>query len=345
MLRVKAQPKVAKKTQQKSKVAKKHQQQKKKSHTSRRAFSTLKTTGDIDRLKQASRYPLTKQSQLPGGLRIATEQQDGQLATVGVFIDAGTRYETLENNGTAHFLEHTLFKGTNRRSRVQLEMEIENMGGSLNAFTSREQTVFTATVQKKNVAQAIDILGDIITQSRITEQAIENERGVILEEANSVAQDIQETVFDRLHLKAFDGSTLGFTILGPEENIKTITKQNIDTYVKTHYTSDRMAICVVGDVDHDMISAEVAQAFKSVPAVSPNGLVPNKGTAKFLRADVRVPDEEMDQTNIAIAWETAGWNDADHYPLMVFQMMLGNYNADRAAAETEGAEYAGDWPF
>ena len=112
---------------------------------------------------------------------------------MGVWIDAGSRYETPENNGAAHFLEHMAFKGTQRRTQVALETEIENMGGHLNAYTSREQTVYYAKVFKQDVPQALDILSDILSHSRLDPEAIERERDVILREMEEVNK-MQEEV-------------------------------------------------------------------------------------------------------------------------------------------------------
>ena len=123
-------------------------------------------------------------SGLENGLRIATESipSNNNTVSVGVFIDAGSRYETEQNNGSAHFLEHLAFKGTNKRTREQLEMEVEDIGGHLNAYTSREQTVYYAQVLKQDLNQAVDILGDILTNSTLDKSAIERERSVILQE-------------------------------------------------------------------------------------------------------------------------------------------------------------------
>ena len=112
-------------------------------------------------------WPSTQVSTLSNGLRVASEPGAGETATVGVWIDTGSRYETDKNNGVAHFLEHMSFKGTHRRTRNQLEVEVENMGGHLNAYTSRESTVFYAKVFKNDVPQAMDILADILTNSKI----------------------------------------------------------------------------------------------------------------------------------------------------------------------------------
>ena len=113
-------------------------------------------------------------------MRVASEFSPGQTATVGVWIESGTRFETEANNGTAHFLEHMAFKGTEKRTKEALELEVENMGAHLNAYTSREQTVYYAKVFEKDVPQAVDLLSDILLNSKLSPDAIERERNVIL---------------------------------------------------------------------------------------------------------------------------------------------------------------------
>jgi processing peptidase subunit beta len=136
--------------------------------------------------------PETKVTTLANGLRVASETNMGaETATVGVWIDAGSRFESAETNGTAHFLEHMFFKGTENRNIRQLEEEIENMGGHLNAYTSREQTTYYAKVMKKNVNNAVEILSDILQNSTFDEHRINRERGVILREMEEVGRMLQ----------------------------------------------------------------------------------------------------------------------------------------------------------
>jgi len=164
--------------------------------------------------------PPTTVTTLDNGLRVATEDSGSPTATVGLWIDAGSRYENEKNNGVAHFLEHMAFKGTDKRSQTDLELEIENLGAHLNAYTSREQTVFYAKCLKGDVPKALEILADIIQNSKLGEGEIERERGVILREMQEVETNLQEVVFDHLHSVAYQGTPLGRTILGPTENIK-----------------------------------------------------------------------------------------------------------------------------
>lgn len=145
------------------------------------------------------------------------------------------------------------FKGTKSRTQVQLEIEIENMGGHLNAYTSREQTAYYAKVFKTDVPKAVEILSDILQNSLLNEDAIEKERGVILREMEEVNKQYEEVILDHLHETAFQGSGLGRTILGPDANIRNLTKQDLLSYINTHYTADRFVIAGAGAVDHKQL--------------------------------------------------------------------------------------------
>lgn len=151
--------------------------------------------------------PVTEVTTLSNGLTVATEAHPtAQTATVGVWIDAGSRAETDATNGTAHFLEHLAFKGTGKRSQHALELEVENLGAHLNAYTSREQTVYYAKSFRKDVPQAVDILSDILQNSKLDASAVEREREVIIREQQEVDKQTEEVIFDHLHAVAFQGA-------------------------------------------------------------------------------------------------------------------------------------------
>lgn len=145
------------------------------------------------------------------------------------------------------------FKGTKNRSKRQLEVEIENLGGHLNAYTSREQTVYYAKVFKNDVPKAVEILADILQNSLLDPAAIEAERDVILREGVEVSKQYNEVILDELHSTAFMGTGLGRTILGPEENIKKLTRDDLQSYINTHYTANRFVIAGAGAVDHNQL--------------------------------------------------------------------------------------------
>lgn len=271
--------------------------------------------------------PATEVTTLNNGLRVASEGGHGETATVGVWIDAGSRYETAKNNGVAHFLEHLSFKGTEKRTRQQLEVEIENMGGHLNAYTSREQTVYYAKVFKQDVPQAMDILSDILLNSKHDPAAIEAERGVILREMEEVNKQQEEVIFDRLHETAFQGTGLGRTILGPEENIRSLTRDDLKAYINEHYTGPRMVVAAAGAVDHSQLVELTESKFGQLPSGSPNSLVATapEHAAHFTGSDIRVRSDDLGLAHVAVAFESAGWASPYAFPLMVMQTLLGQW--------------------
>lgn len=229
-------------------------------------------------------------------MRTDSQSAHGETAAVGVWIDAGSRYETEKNNGAAHFLEHMAFKGTQKRTQKQLEVEIENMGGHLNAYTSREQTVYYARVFKDDVPKAMEILSDILQNSLLDEGAITRERSVIMREAEEVAKQYEEVILDHLHETAFMGTGLGRTILGPEENIKNLTREDLKNYISTHYTSDRFVIAGAGAVDHTQLLELTEQHFGNLPRTPVGGKSLKFDPAVFTGSDKRIRFDTMGVT-------------------------------------------------
>jgi processing peptidase subunit beta len=277
------------------------------------------------------RAPTTDVTTLDSGLRVASESVVGsETATVGVWIDAGSRYETAENNGVAHFLEHLSFKGTQKRTQQQLEVEIENMGGHLNAYTSREQTVYFAKVFKNDVGRAVEILSDILLNSKLEESAIERERDVILREMSEVNKQQEELVLDHLHMTAFQGTGLGRTILGPEENILSLKRSDLVDYIQTHYVAPSMVIAGAGAIDHaelcDLSSKYFGDNLPKPNTTTTTTPAVSMEPAVFTGSDYLVKFNSDDTAHFAIAYEAASWTSEYAFPLMLMQVMLGSYD-------------------
>ncbi|KAF5457664.1 hypothetical protein F2P56_021750 [Juglans regia] len=283
--------------------------------------------------------PETRVTTLPNGLRVATESNLAVgTATVGVWIDAGSRFETEETNGTAHFLEHMIFKGTEKRTARSLEEEIENMGGHLNAYTSREQTTYYARVMGKDVPRALDILADILQNSKFDENRISRERDVILREMEEVEGQTEEVIFDHLHATAFQYTPLGRTILGPAQNIRTITKDHLQNYIQTHYTAPRMVIAASGAVKHEDVVEQVKKLFTKLSSdpTTATQLVA-KEPAAFTGSEVRIIDDDIPLAQFAVAFNGASWTDPDSIALMVMQAMLGSWNKSASGGKHMGS--------
>uniref|UniRef100_A0A8D2ZFR8 Mitochondrial-processing peptidase subunit beta n=1 Tax=Scophthalmus maximus TaxID=52904 RepID=A0A8D2ZFR8_SCOMX len=273
----------------------------------------------------ALNVPETRVTALENGLRVASEDAGLTTCTVGLWIDAGSRYENERNNGTAHFLEHMAFKGTRKRSQLDLELEIENMGAHLNAYTSREQTVYYAKAFSKDLPRAVEILADIIQNSTLGEAEIERERGVILREMQEVETNLQEVVFDYLHATAYQTTALGRTILGPTENIKTINRGDLVEYITTHYKGPRIVLAAAGGVSHDELIDLAKYHFGKLPGRY-QGEAPELPACLFTGSEIRVRDDKMPLAHIAIAVEAVGWSHPDTIPLMVANTLIGNWD-------------------
>lgn len=282
--------------------------------------------------------PPTKLTVLDNGIRVASEDSGAPTATVGLWIDAGSRYETSRNNGVAHFLEHMAFKGTSKRSQTDLELLVENMGAHLNAYTSREQTVFYAKCLANDVPVAVEILADIIQNSSLAEPEIERERGVILREMQDVESNLQEVVFDHLHSTAFQGTPLGQTILGPTKNIKKISKGDLQQYIKTHYQPARVVLSGAGGVDHQKLVDLANKHFSGLKTST--GEIPELASCRYTGSEIRVRDDSMPLAHIAIAVEGAGWTDADNIPLMVANTLVGAWDRSQGGGANNASYLA-----
>jgi len=283
--------------------------------------------------------PETQTTTLDNGLRICSEDSGIPTATVGLWMDVGSRYENDKNNGVAHFLEHMAFKGTNKRSQHQLELEIENMGAHLNAYTSREQTVYYAKCFSSDLPKAVEILADIIQNSTLGELEIEREKSVILREMQEVETNTQEVVFDLLHETAYQGTPLGRTILGPTANIKNMQREDLASFVHTHYKAPRIILSAAGGVDHN----QLVDLAKHHLGGTDSGFVgevpdlPELNACRFTGSEVRLRDDSMPLAHIAIAVEGVGWSDPDNIPLMIASTMVGSWDRTLGCGPNTGS--------
>jgi processing peptidase subunit beta len=206
------------------------------------------------------------------------------------------------------------------------------MGGHLNAYTSREQTVYFAKTLSKDVGSAVEILSDILQGSTLSEAAITREKDVILREAEEVDKNKEEVVFDHLHGIAFQGSSLGLTILGPNENIKGMTRSALESYISTNYTPNRMVLVAAGGVDHDAL---VKLAEKQFGHLAPGASLANSAKAKkptFVGSDLRARFDDHPTAHLAMAVEGASWTSPDYWPLLVAQSITGSWDRALGAA-------------
>src|SRR3954471_14701025 len=214
------------------------------------------------RLDSATGGGLISRTVLPGGLRVVTEAMPGvRSASVGIWIPVGSRDETPALAGTSHFLEHLLFKGTARRSALDIANAMDAVGGEFNAFTEKEHTCFYATVLDRDLPLALDIVADVVLDATLTAADVDVERGVVLEEIAMRDDDPADLVHDEFASALFGDVPLGRSILGTEDSIHALTRRQIHGYYKRRYTTDAMVVSVAGNVDHGEVVALVRTAF------------------------------------------------------------------------------------
>lgn len=266
---------------------------------------------------------------LSNGFRIVTEHMPGLAsASIGVWVDAGTRHETCPENGIAHFLEHMAFKGTSRRSALQIAEEIEDVGGYLNAYTSRERTAYFARVLSADVPLALDIIADILRDPALAEGEIETERGVILQEIGQALDTPDDIIFDWLQETAFPEQPMGRAILGPPERVRAFQKPDLRGFIDTHYLPERLILSAAGGVDHDQIVRLAEAAFGDMRSLAAPELI-KASYAGGERREVK----DLEQAHFCMALEAPGYRSDLYHAAQIASIAMGGGMASRLFQE------------
>ena len=266
---------------------------------------------------------------LANGLRVATATMTNvQTASVGVWVDAGARHETPEINGVAHMLEHMAFKGTHQRSARGIAEAIENVGGQLNAYTSREQTAYYARVLADDVPLAVDLLADILQHSVFDEEELARERGVVVQEIGQVNDTPDDLVFDQFQETAFPGQALGRSILGPPEVVAAMPRTTLVDYMARHYGPKRMVLAAAGKIEHERVVDLGERLFRELPAAGDD-----QGEPAEYRGGERREERDLEQAHLLLGLPAFAYTDDDFYALQVLSAMLGGGMSSRLFQE------------
>ncbi|SEP73221.1 M16 family metallopeptidase [Thalassovita taeanensis] len=266
---------------------------------------------------------------LPNGFRIVTEHMPGlQSASIGVWVMAGGRHERIEQNGIAHFLEHMAFKGTKRRSALQIAEAIEDVGGYMNAYTSREVTAYYARVLAADVPLALDVIADIVLNPVFDEREIEVERGVILQEIGQAMDTPDDVIFDWLQEQAYPDQPLGRTILGPAERVGAFAREDLSRFVAEQYGPGQMVLSAAGAVDHDALVREAEKLFGHLsPVISAAPAV-----AKFQGGEFRMV-KPLEQAHFALGFEGPDYGSEEIHAAQIYSSVLGGGMSSRLFQE------------
>lgn len=267
----------------------------------------------------------TRISTLANGLRVVTRDMPGlHSAAIGIWVNAGCRDERADQNGIAHFLEHMAFKGTPTRTPLQIAEAIENVGGYINAYTSRDVTSYYVRVLAGDVGMALDVISDIVLNPIFDPREIEIERGVILQEIGQALDTPDDVIFDWLQEAAYPDQPMGRTILGPAERISNFTRADLSGFIGEHYGPERMIVAAAGAVDHDAILRQVEGIFSHLATRADTTREP----ARWQGAETRRV-KKLEQAHFALAFEGPGYLDPDFYVAQIWTSALGGGMSSR----------------
>mmetsp|Transcript_67857 Transcript_67857/g.147858 ORF Transcript_67857/g.147858 Transcript_67857/m.147858 type:complete len:468 (-) Transcript_67857:116-1519(-) len=260
-------------------------------------------------------------STLPNGVRVATKETFGEVASVGVYLNAGSRNETKATSGTSFALEHLASCGTAKRPKDKLETEIESIGASLDVSAGREQTAFTMSLLKGDVAQGVDILSDLVLTPGIA--AFGKEKANIIRKADTKDAPTRQVIEDRLHACAFRDCSLSLPTVGPFEGLETLSEAELKAYVAANWTSENMVIAAAGPMKHEELVKLASAKFGSVKAGTPP---PVAEKPYFCGAELVYRNDEMGPlAYISVGFEAVPWKSGDAVTFMVMQHIIGNY--------------------
>jgi predicted Zn-dependent peptidase len=282
---------------------------------------------------------------LPGGLRVVTEYIPSvHSASVGVWVDVGSRDEGPTVAGAAHFLEHLLFKSTPTRTAVEIAQAVDAVGGELNAFTTREHTCYYAHVLDTDLELAVDLVADVVLRGRCAADDVEVERDVVLEEIAMRDDDPEDTLGDVFLSAMFGSHPVGRPVIGSSESIAAMTRTQLHSFHMRRYTPERMVVAVAGNVDHDEVMALVREHFGPRLVRGRKPVPPRKGTGRVTgRPTFELVNRDAEQTHLSLGVRTPGRHWEHRWALSVLNTALGGGLSSRLfqqIRETRGLAYS-----
>ncbi|MFB5191477.1 M16 family metallopeptidase [Alicyclobacillus fastidiosus] len=274
---------------------------------------------------------MTYHRQLPNGIRVVGEEIPTlRSVSIGVWVKTGSRYETEQENGVSHFLEHMFFKGTDRYSAKELAQVFDELGGQVNAFTSKEYTCFYSRVLDEHFTVALDTLANMLLSSTFADDELEKEKRVVIEEIHMYEDTPDELVMDLLAEGTYRGHPLGYTILGTESNLQSFSSGDLRKYVSEQYNPHNIVIAVAGHVDEDTAVREVERLFGGMSG----GAQANRSiqAPPFHRSMV-TRHKDIEQVHLCLSTLGLPAGTAQMYPLILLNNILGGTQSSRLFQE------------
>jgi predicted Zn-dependent peptidase len=278
-------------------------------------------------------------SVLPGGLRVVTEFLPAvRSVALGIWVGVGSRDEDRPHEGATHYLEHLLFKGTKRRTALDISAEMDAVGGEMNAFTAKEYTCYYARVLDSDLPLAVDVLSDMVTSSLITPKDVDAERNVVLEEIAMNEDDPSDTVHEAFTAKLFGDTPLGRPILGTADSINAITRDQIFEHYQARYTPEHLVVAAAGNLDHDAVVRLVADAFgpvldRAAEPAAPRLADGSHGFGAGAGVGTTLVSRGIEQANLVFGCEGMSRNDDRRFALGVLNAAFGGGMSSRLFQE------------
>lgn len=267
---------------------------------------------------------------LSNGIRVVSETlPKSRSVSIGVWVKVGSRHEPPQVGGVSHFIEHMFFKGTEKRTAKDIAIEMDSLGGEMNAFTSQETTTYYVKVMDEHLPVAIDILSDILLSSKFEPAEMEKERKVILEEIKGVEDTPDDYIHELLTSTVWPDNPLGRPILGTKETIKSLTHKDIITYIENYYSPKEIVISVAGNFEHARLVDLLNSSFGKL---SRNGIPKQEATPAFTRAAV-VKKKQLEQVQICIGCKGINYTHEDRYVISALNGVLGSSMSSRLFQE------------
>jgi len=269
-------------------------------------------------------------TRLPNGVRVVSETlADLPSVTAGIWVENGSRYETPEQAGISHFLEHLFFKGTERRTAAGIAEEMDAVGGVLNAFTGKEYTCYYAKVLREHLPMALDLLADIFTHSTFPADEVERERSVVIQEISQAEDTPDDYVHELFNAAFWPGHPLARPIAGTPETVSGLHREHFLSFLEARYRPDRILITAAGSVTHDELLAVVEQQFGGLSGTA----VPVDGVPPTHQAGVSVHEKDLEQVHVFLGTPGIAHVDADRYAAHLLIMALGGGMSSRLFQE------------
>jgi len=275
-----------------------------------------------------------KKSCLPGGLRVITEEiPTVRSASIGVWVGTGSCWETTANMGISHFIEHMLFKGTAHRSARELARAIDVLGGTLNAYTSKDHTCFYVKVLDQHLPIAVDVLADMLQHSLFDPADIEKEKTVVIEEIKMYEDVPDDLVHDLFAAAIWPGHPLGQPIVGTAESVQSFTRDDVLAYFGQHYRPGNVVIAAAGNIRHQEVVDLVGDAFSELCSSGGAGQPEPPPPAECQRPAALLREKETEQAHLVVGMKGLEYDHDETYALHLLSTILGGGASSRLFQE------------